>query len=65
MCIRDRRPTSAFQAAEYGYMYGAQPVSIVDLTLETLWFRKWTAAWMPESVRNALGVKSAPAGSRG
>jgi hypothetical protein len=59
------QPTSAFDAAEYGFMYGAQPVSTVDMTLETIWFRKWTAAWMPESVRSALGVKSAPAGSKG
>ena len=59
------RPTSAFEAAEYGFVYGSQPVSTVDMTLETIWFRKWTAAWMPESVRSALGVKSAPAGSKG
>ena len=52
-------PTSAFRAAESGYIYGARPVSMVTMELETLWFRKWTAAWMPTQVRDALGIKSA------
>ena len=52
------QPTSAFEAADFGYMFGDQPVSLVTMTLETIWFRKWTAAWMPQDVRDALGVKS-------
>ena len=52
------QPTSAFEAAEYGYMFGDQPLSLVTMKLETIWFRKWTAVWMPQDVRDALGVKS-------
>ena len=52
------KPTSAFDAAEFGYMFGDQPISLVTMRLETIWFRKWTAAWMPQDVRDALGVKS-------
>lgn len=56
------RPASAFAAAERGYIYGANPVSRVTLDLETLWFRKWTAAWMPQDIRDALGIKAKNAG---
>ena len=56
------QPANAFTAAERGYIYGANPVSRVTLDLETLWFRHWTAAWMPQDVRDALGIKSKTAG---
>ena len=59
------RPDSAFKAAEFGYMFGAEPVSRVRLTLETIWFRKWTAPWMPQPVRDALGIQAAAGGSKG
>ena len=58
-------PASAFDAANYGYMFGDQPVSMVTMTLETIWFRKWTAVWMPQDVRDALGVKTSAAGTSG
>ena len=51
-------PTSNFDAARRGYIFGAEPVSRVTMEIETIWFRKWTAAWMPQEVRDALGVKS-------
>ena len=51
-------PASPFQAAEQGFVYGAQPISLVNMEIETLWFRKWTAAWMPTQVREAFGIKS-------
>jgi len=56
------QPANAFAAADRGYIYGAQPVSRVTLDLETLWFRKWTAAWMPQEIRDALGIKAKNAG---
>ena len=56
------QPANAFTAAERGYIYGANPVSRVTLDLETLWFRDWTAAWMPQDVRDALGIKSKTSG---
>ena len=55
-------PTSAFKAAEQGFVYGERPVSLVNMEIETLWFRKWTAAWMPMQVREAFGIKSSNAG---
>ena len=51
-------PVSAFRAAEQGFVYGEKPVSMVNMEIETLWFRKWTAAWMPAQVRDAFGIKS-------
>ncbi|MEE2681899.1 MAG: hypothetical protein VX641_05955 [Planctomycetota bacterium] len=55
-------PTSAFTAASQGFVYGERPVSLVNMEIETLWFRKWTAAWMPMQVREAFGIKSSNAG---
>ena len=55
-------PTDAFRAAEQGFIYGERPVSLVTMEIETLWFRKWTAAWMPQQVRDAFGIKSSNAG---
>ena len=52
------RPADAFKAARGGYMFGSKPVSRVKLQLETIWFRKWTAPWMPTSVREALGIST-------
>ena len=51
-------PVSPFLAAEEGYVYGKKPVSLVSMEVETLWFRKWTATWMPTQVRDAFGIKS-------
>jgi hypothetical protein len=53
-------PADPFAAARLGYLYGQAPVSIVTATVETIWFRDWTAKHMPESVRTALGITSAP-----
>jgi hypothetical protein len=50
-----------FLAAASGYLFGPEPVSQVTMTVESVWFRDWTASHMPASVRAALGVGSAPA----
>lgn len=58
-------PADPFAAARMGFLYGPAPVSMVTATVETVWFRDWTAKHMPESVRTALGISSsapAPAG---
>lgn len=57
------QPADPFAAAARGFIYGSSPVSLVKLELETVWFRKWTAAWMPMQVRDALGIKSSARGS--
>ncbi|MEM8758466.1 MAG: hypothetical protein AAGF47_11880 [Planctomycetota bacterium] len=39
-----------------GLYYGDDAVVRVDLRLELLYLRSWTAQWMPPAVREALGV---------
>jgi hypothetical protein len=53
-------PADPFAAARAGYLFGGRPVSQVTVTVESLWFRDWTARHMPSSVRTALGVTTAP-----
>ncbi|MAC20519.1 MAG: hypothetical protein CMJ23_12760 [Phycisphaerae bacterium] len=60
------RPANAFDAARGGFIYGIEPVSFVDLTIETVWLREWTADAMPPDLRTMLGIRSnQPAGSAG
>ena len=58
-------PADPFAAARMGFLYGQAPVSTVTATIETIWFRDWTAKHMPQSVRTALGIMSsgAPGGT--
>lgn len=53
-------PADPFAAARDGYLYGAEPVSLVSATIESVWLREWTAQYMPAAVRTALGIQSAP-----
>ncbi len=53
-------PADAFAAAAEGFIYGVEPVSIVTLDIETVWFREWTADMMPPDLRSTLGIQSAP-----
>ncbi len=54
------RPGNAFESASEGFIYGVEPVSIVQLRIETIWFREWTADAMPPDLRTALGIQSTP-----
>ncbi len=54
------RPANAFEAASEGFIYGVDPVSIVQLRIETVWFREWTADAMPPDLRTAMGIQSTP-----
>jgi hypothetical protein len=54
------RPADAFEAASQGFIYGVEPVSTVDLLIETVWFREWTADAMPPDLRTTLGIQSTP-----
>jgi hypothetical protein len=54
------RPADSFAAASEGFIYGVEPVSIVQLRIETVWFREWTANAMPPDLRTALGIQSTP-----
>jgi hypothetical protein len=39
-----------------GFQYGQAHCSQVDLVLETVWLREWTSQFMPDEVKEALGV---------
>jgi hypothetical protein len=54
------RPANAFEAASEGFIYGVEPVSVVQLRIETVWFREWTADAMPPDLRTSLGIQSTP-----
>jgi hypothetical protein len=62
MTVLDVRvgPANAFEAASEGFIYGVEPVSTVQLRIETVWFREWTADAMPPDLRTALGIQSTP-----
>jgi len=55
-------PADPFLAARAGFLFGPEPVSQVSATIESVWFRDWTAKHMPVSVRTALGIASSPTG---
>lgn len=57
------RPEDPFEAAEDGYIYGPQPVSLVKLRLESVWLREWMGPLMPDPVRKALGTSGMLAGA--
>jgi len=49
-------PVEPYAAAREGYLYGSEPVSQLNLQLETIWLRSWTTQYMPDEVKMALGV---------
>lgn len=49
-------PADSFRAVAEGYFYGAEPVSKLELRLETIWLRAWTAEPMPVELKEALGI---------
>ena len=53
-------PADAFAAAKDGFIYGIEPVSKVNMQIETVWLREWTAQMMPGDLRDMLGIQSDP-----
>lgn len=49
------RPADAFEAAEAGFIYGAAPVSEIDLSIESVWLRPWLARLMPAELQSLKG----------
>jgi hypothetical protein len=43
-----------------GYIYGDKPVVQLNLDCEELFFRADTLAYMPDSIRKALGIVPPP-----
>lgn len=52
----DLSTTNPFAAAANGHLYGGAGTSTVRLKVETIWLREWTKQFMPQSVKDALGV---------
>lgn len=50
------QPVDPFSALKSGYFYGTAPASQVTLELETIWFRQWTAQFMPDELKTVLGI---------
>ena len=63
------KPADPFAAARSGFIYGAEPISEVMLTLEVVQLREWTTLRMPEELKRRLGTSgiasAAPAGDAG
>ena len=47
------------------YMYGQGDVVEVEMIIESLWLREWTAELMPEDVQVYVGLLDPPAGTTG
>lgn len=54
-----------YQLLQDLYMYGQGDVVEVELIVETLWLREWTAELMPEDVQVYVGLKDPPEGYEG
>ena len=53
----DLWPTDKFEALAEGYDYGPASVSELTLQFESVWFRSWTTEYMPNGVKQILGIK--------
>ena len=51
------KPADPFAAAREGFLYGAEPVSEVTLSLEIIQLREWTTQRMPEEMKARLGTQ--------
>ena len=67
MTVLDQRITSVdeFDFGTLGgpFLYGEGDTVQIELVLETLWLRSWTAPLMPEKVQEYLGVGAAASSS--
>lgn len=50
-----------YEELQNNYFYGAGDIAQVELLIETIWLRDWTAKLMPSQVRQYVGID--PAGS--
>jgi hypothetical protein len=59
--VRHVEPLDPATAANAGYFYGEKPCVRVDVRVEDLLLRQWTVQYMPERVKQMLGIQPAPA----
>ncbi len=45
-----------FESVGGGYFYGSSSVSQLTIELETVWLREWTAPFMPDELKQLLGI---------
>ncbi|MEX0774735.1 MAG: hypothetical protein WD042_03360 [Phycisphaeraceae bacterium] len=50
-----------YEAFRQGMVYGTEDAVRVEMLVETIWFRQWTAKLMAPSVQKAVGVPQPPA----
>lgn len=55
-------PADPYADLEAGYVYGGAQTSHVVLGIESVWLRSWTAPFMPDEVKRALGVPTTKPG---
>jgi len=53
-------PLDIAVAANAGYFYGDRPCVRVELVMEDLLMRKWTEQYMPDRIKQMLGIMAAP-----
>lgn len=56
----DIQPVDVWAHLEQGYYYGQDHVVQLDIELELIYLRAWTAPLMPDSVRHELGLEPHP-----
>ncbi|GAB4384755.1 MAG: hypothetical protein Kow0022_08310 [Phycisphaerales bacterium] len=52
----DITPVDVWADLSQGYFYGEENVVRATISIESVWLREWTKDFMPEEVRNALGI---------
>ncbi len=53
----DLWPANKFLALVQGFDYGPASVSELTVVFETVWLRSWTTEYMPDTVKNILGIQ--------
>jgi hypothetical protein len=53
------RDIDEYQKLQSGFLYGSDSVVEVDMIIETIWLRQWTAAMMPKLTRQYVGIDPA------
>jgi hypothetical protein len=56
-------PVDSAQALSEGFMYGSEPVVELQLKLEQIFLRAWLEQYMPQVIKQELGIMAAPEGT--
>ena len=50
-----------YELLRQGYYYGPGALARVDMRIETVWLRPWMTPFMPDTVKQSLGIPLPPA----